>query len=53
MLFWVGNQMRGATDLNEKDFKSVAIDMESIFKHRKRTTQSAVVDAEEEEGDEF
>ena len=52
VLFWVGNQVRGATDLNEKDFKSVAIDMENIFKHRKRTVQSVAVDAEEE-GDEF
>ena len=52
VLFWVGNQVIEATDLNEKDFKSVAIDMENVFKHRKRTAQSVAVDAEEE-GDEF
>ena len=52
VLFWVDNQVREATDLNEKDFKSVAIDMENIFKNRKRPSQSVVVDAEEED-DEF
>lgn len=53
VLFWAENQVRGTIDLNEKDFKSVAIDMENIFKHRKRTAHSAVVNADEEEDDEF
>jgi hypothetical protein len=52
VLFWVDNQVIEATDLNDKDFKSVAIEMENIFKRRKRPAQSDVADAEEED-DEF
>ncbi len=52
VLFWISNQVRGALDLNEKDFKSVAIDMEEFFKHRKAAAQSLVVDVEDDD-DEF
>jgi ABC-type multidrug transport system fused ATPase/permease subunit len=49
LLFWVESQVRGATDLSEKDFKSVAMDMEDLFKHQKRMEQSVRVDEEQDE----
>lgn len=49
LLFWVESQVRWATDLSEKDFKSVAMDMEDLFKHQKRMEQSVRVDEEQDE----
>lgn len=53
VLFWFECQVQGAIDLTEKDFESVAMDMENLFNQRKRMGESVRVDAETDEDDEF